>query len=88
MSIDVGWRKPDSRFFAAALASGGASPTRCVIVGDSEANDIEPARALGMGTIRVAIDIRRPSTSAADHVCTSLDQVADLLADRPAGRAR
>ena len=87
MSIDVGWRKPDSRFFAAALSSGAVPPDHCVIVGDSERNDIAPGQALGMGTIRVAIEAPRPSTSAADHVCTSLDQVADVLADRLADRA-
>ena len=86
MSIDVGWRKPDARFFA-ALSSGGAPPDHCVIVGDSETNDIAPAQALGMGTIRVAIEAPRPSASSANHVCTSLDQVADVLVDRLAGRA-
>ena len=57
-----------------------------MIVDDSETNDIAPAQALGMGTIRVAIEAPRPSTSAADHVCTSLDEVADILANGPAGR--
>ena len=88
MSIDVGWRKPDSRFFAAALACGASPPDQCVIVGDSETNDIEPARHLGIGTIQVAIEVPRPATSAADHLCTSLDYVADLLFDGPEDRAR
>jgi HAD superfamily hydrolase (TIGR01509 family) len=88
MSIDVGWRKPDHRFFAAALTAGGTPADQCVIVGDSEANDIEPARILGMSTIRVAIEVPRPSMTAADHICTSLDDVADVLFDQLAGRAR
>lgn len=77
-SLDVGWRKPDRRFFDAALAAGGADADRCVIVGDSETNDIEPAIALGMTAVRVAIEEPRPSASAAHHVCTSLAHVAAL----------
>jgi HAD superfamily hydrolase (TIGR01509 family) len=88
MSIDVGWRKPDHRFFAAALAAGGTPPHQCVIVGDSETNDIEPARTLGMGTVRAAIEVPGPSTSAADDICTSLGDVADVLLVQLARRAR
>jgi HAD superfamily hydrolase (TIGR01509 family) len=75
MSIDVGWRKPHFRFFDAAMAAGGAAPNQCVFIGDSETNDIEPANARGITTIRVAIEVPRPSRSAARHVCVSLDEV-------------
>lgn len=82
MSIDVGWRKPHPRFYDAALAAGGAAPDQCVLVGDSETNDIEPARARGLATVRIAIEAPTPSGSAADHVCASLDEVSDLLIGR------
>ena len=79
MSLDVGWRKPGRRFFGSALAAAGATARQCVMVGDSEANDIEPALALGMAAVRVAIEEPRPAWSAAPNVCTSLEQVAEIL---------
>lgn len=79
MSLDVGWRKPDRRFFGSALAAVSAPARRCVMVGDSEGNDIEPALALGMAAVRVAIEGPAPASSAALHVCRSLYQVAELL---------
>ena len=79
MSIDVGWRKPHTLFFDAALAAGGEAPERCILIGDSETNDIAPAHARGIGTIRVAIEAPRPMRSAAQHTCASLDEATDLL---------
>ena len=79
MSLDVEWRKPGRRFFGSALAAAGATARQCVMVGDSEANDIEPALALGMAAVRVAIEEPRPAWSAAPNVCTSLEQVAEIL---------
>jgi FMN phosphatase YigB (HAD superfamily) len=52
------------------------------MVGDSEPNDIEPAHALGMLTIRVAIEESLPSASVADYVCGSLSEVARVLFER------
>jgi HAD superfamily hydrolase (TIGR01509 family) len=80
-SLDVGWRKPHTRFFDAALAATGARPDQCVMVGDSETNDIEPAAARGMLTIRVAIEEPLPTSSIAHHVCGSLRDVGDVLRD-------
>ena len=47
-SIDVGWRKPHPRVYDAALRAGGAAPESCILIGDPEINDIEPARSRGM----------------------------------------
>jgi FMN phosphatase YigB (HAD superfamily) len=49
------------------------------MVGNSEAKDVLPARALGIRTIRVAIEEPPPAISAADAVTSSLDEVARLL---------
>jgi FMN phosphatase YigB (HAD superfamily) len=78
-SLDVGWRKPDERFLDAALAVAGALSAQCAMVGDSEVNDIVPARDRGMVTVRVAIEEPLPTNSVADHVCGSLREVADVL---------
>jgi FMN phosphatase YigB (HAD superfamily) len=74
-SLDVGFRKPHPVFFEAAIREAGCEPAACVMVGNSEANDIRPAIALGMRAIRVAIEEPPPPSSAAHAVVTSLQAV-------------
>jgi FMN phosphatase YigB (HAD superfamily) len=78
-SLDVGYRKPHHAVFEAALREAGCEAGECVMVGNSEASKIEPATALGMRTIRVAIEEPRPHSSAADAIATSLEEVAELI---------
>jgi len=49
-SSEVGRRKPDPSIFELALTQLGVVPERALMVGDSVANDIAGARALGMAT--------------------------------------
>ncbi len=53
VSETLGVAKPDPRFFAAVLA--GADPARSLMIGDRLGNDIAPAKALGMRTLRLRI---------------------------------
>jgi HAD superfamily hydrolase (TIGR01509 family) len=78
-SLDVGWRKPHPAFFEVALARAGCPAQDCVMVGDSEANDIAPARTLGMVTVMVAIEAPSPATTTAEYQCRSLSEAAELL---------
>ena len=78
-SVDVGWRKPHPAFFAAALSAARHPAGQCAMVGDSERNDIAPASALGMVTIRVAIEQALPEATAATHRCRSLSEEAEAL---------
>lgn len=50
MSGDVGVRKPDPAIFRYALERLGVAPENALMVGDSVANDIAGAKALGMKT--------------------------------------
>ncbi len=50
----IGLRKPDPRFFLHVADALGRPAEECIMVGDRIDNDIAPARALGMGTIRFA----------------------------------
>ena len=47
----VGIEKPDVRIFELALEEAGTTPAAAVHVGDSVANDVEPATAAGMRTV-------------------------------------
>jgi FMN phosphatase YigB (HAD superfamily) len=78
-SLDVGFRKPHPAIFEAGLREAGVVADHCAMVGNSEDKDVRPARALGLRTIRVAIEEPLPATSQADAVTTSLDDVAHLL---------
>ncbi len=78
-SLEVGFRKPHPAFFEATLREAGCEPAACVMIGNSEANDIQPALALGMRTVRVAIEEPPPTASAAHAVVTSLAAVLGIV---------
>jgi len=78
-SVDLGFRKPHRVIFEAALAACGCQAPRCVMIGNSEEKDVEPALAMGMRTIRVAIEEPKPAASAAHAVVGSLYEVPDVL---------
>lgn len=78
-SLDVGFRKPHPIFFQAAIREAGCEPAACVMVGNSEGNDIEPAIALGMRAIWVAIEEPPPASSAAHGVVSSLDAARSFV---------
>lgn len=48
LSEDLGYMKPDRRFFEAALAKMGAKPDQCLVVGDDYKVDIAGAMAVGI----------------------------------------
>ena len=77
--MDLGFRKPSRRMFEAALTAAGCAPAECVVVGDSEVRDIAPAVALGMSSIRIAIENAPPPITAARAVALSLHHAARLL---------
>jgi FMN phosphatase YigB (HAD superfamily) len=79
-SVDTHVRKPDLRIFEAALRAIACPAGAVVVVGNSEQNDIEPARRLGARSIRVAIEEPPPAQTAADRLATSLAEVARELA--------
>ena len=75
------FRKPHPAIFEAALTALDCPAAACAIVGDSEIKDIQPAVALGMRAIRVAIEEPPPVTSAADAVVTGLAEARSIVAE-------
>jgi FMN phosphatase YigB (HAD superfamily) len=80
-SIDCCVRKPHPKIFHDALKRLDAHPDETILVGNSESFDIAPARALGMFTIRVAIEEPVPASSVADAVVTSLSATREIIED-------
>jgi len=80
-SVDAGHLKPHPAVFEMAMVRSGVSAERCVVIGNREDNDVEPALALGMWTILVHPDDPRPERSRAHAVAPDLWVCAQALRD-------
>jgi HAD superfamily hydrolase (TIGR01509 family) len=78
-SVDAGHLKPHPAVFEMAMRVAKSPPERCVVIGNREENDIEPALALGMRTILVYPDDPRPASSRAHAVVPDLWECARAL---------
>jgi HAD superfamily hydrolase (TIGR01509 family) len=78
-SVDAGHLKPHPAVFEMAMRWAGVPANRCVVIGNREENDIEPALALGMWTILVHPDDPKPATSRAHAVAPDLWVCAESL---------
>lgn len=77
VSSDLGYRKPDHRMFAPALAAFGARPEEALYVGDSLDRDVGGAQAAGL--TGVLLDRHRRGAGGDVPVIASLDQLATTL---------
>lgn len=84
-SLEVGFRKPHPAMFEAALRAAESDAVNCVMIGNSEVKDIQPARDLGLRTILVAIEEPLPEQTRADAVVESLADVRQILCEWAAG---
>jgi FMN phosphatase YigB (HAD superfamily) len=71
-SVDAGHLKPHPAVFELAMQRCAARPDECVVIGNREENDIEPARTIGMRSILVYPDDPKPEKSRADAVAPDL----------------
>ncbi len=80
-SWDCGWRKPHEIPFQTALRALGVAPEEAAHVGDSIANDVEPALALGMKAILRSTDEFPPTngTELRYHTIISLSELPEIL---------
>ena len=78
-SVDAGHLKPHPAVFEMAMRVAEAPAERCVVIGNREENDIEPALALGMWTILVHPDDPKPASSRAHAVAPDLWECANAL---------
>jgi FMN phosphatase YigB (HAD superfamily) len=78
-SVDAGHLKPHPAVFEMAMRWAGEPADRCVVIGNREENDIEPALALGMWTILVHPDDPKPASSRAHAVAPDLWACAQAL---------
>ena len=83
-SDEEGLSKPDLEFFRRALERSGCPAENAWMIGDRPDNDIAPAKALGMKTVRVRQGLGglMPVTSEelkADHTVDSLTELLKIF---------
>jgi FMN phosphatase YigB (HAD superfamily) len=78
-SVDAGHLKPHPAVFELAMSVAKTPAERCVVIGNREENDIEPALALGMRTILVYPDDPKPASSRAHVVAPDLWECAKAV---------
>ena len=78
-SVDAGHLKPHPAVFELSMRAAGAAAEECVVIGNKERNDVEPAIELGMRAILVYPDDPPPAASRADAVAPDLWECARAL---------
>lgn len=78
-SVDAGHLKPHPAVFEMAMRWAGVTAEACVVIGNREENDVEPALALGMRAILVHPDDPPPLASRAELVAPDLWACARAL---------
>ena len=83
-SWEVNASKPDPAIFRYALAQANCAPEHALMIGDRLDNDIYPAKALGMKTLRImqgfgALQIPKSPDFAPDFTVGSLNGLLTLL---------
>lgn len=78
-SKDLGFQKPDERFFTAITEKIKINPEQCIMIGDNYEKDIIGAKAVGMKTIlfnekRIVSDY-----SDADITITSMKELTNVI---------
>jgi len=61
VSTDLGYSKPDARFFREIEQKLGLAPAEVALVGDDEINDVQAATAAGWRSIHLDRHCKRPS---------------------------
>ena len=80
-SAELGVSKPDPEIFLRALAMAGCKPESALMVGDRLDNDVRPAKALGMKTVRIRKGLAVYMVPAGEN--ETPDFTVDSLAEIP-----
>jgi len=81
-SKDLGYQKPDPRFFTSIASHIGVLPENCVMIGNIYETDISGAKASGMLTIFFNERNINAFFPDADFVIKSFDQFSDFFSEQ------
>ena len=79
-SAELGVAKPDPAIFLSALREAGCAPENAAMIGDRIDNDILPAKAIGMRTVRILSGpaaAYRPFPDPSDLTVSALSALTD-----------
>jgi HAD superfamily hydrolase (TIGR01549 family) len=81
VSDEIGFAKPDLRMFQKVLDNLGSKPEESLMVGDRPDNDIVPAKALGMKTVRLLAGMHKIQQirTPIEEPDYTIDKITDLL---------
>ena len=78
-SFDIGFEKPDKRFFEAIINELSLDPSEFVMIGDNYHKDIEGAKACGIRTIFLNIKGEKGPFSSADAEIRHMGQLPEAV---------
>lgn len=78
-SKDLGYAKPDKRFFDTIKDHLSLASTECMMIGDNYRKDIKGAREAGMKTVLLLGNSDKGSYPEADHIIYSMPELLTVL---------
>jgi HAD superfamily hydrolase (TIGR01509 family) len=78
-SLDLGFEKPDIRFFTAICMHNGIEPDDCIMIGNDYKKDIEGAKKIGMTTVFFNENNDQGNFPDADYIIQSMQELISLL---------
>jgi len=78
-SLDLGFEKPDLRFFKAICDQINIDPCSCVMIGNDYKKDIVGAKNIGMKTVFFNENNEKGNFPDADHIIYSMQELISLF---------
>jgi putative hydrolase of the HAD superfamily len=78
-SRELGYKKPDIKFYSEIIHRVGLSPEMCVMVGNDYKKDIEPAKLTGMHTVLISSESDNLELQHADFIISSMKELNNVL---------
>ncbi len=79
VSDEIGYAKPDVRFFEFVLAAAGAKKEDCLMIGDSLTSDIKGANASGIESIWFNPKGKNAAGACPDHTADSYQSILEIV---------
>lgn len=80
-SMELGFEKPDLRFFMSIMEKLKFLPQQCIMVGNDYEKDIIPAKSLGMNTILFDENDRYDTGEYSDYKVNKMSDIIDIIRD-------
>lgn len=82
VSDEIGYAKPDRRFYEYVFSRTGLCAEDCLVIGDSLSSDIRGANNAGIESIWYAPNGGKPEGAVPDHIARSYTDILSVVKDR------